>query len=376
MNAHSKHPGLFCSAAPTILVVAAALIGAAPGSALAQSKPSDNSGQSVNAAAGDNSGQSVNEAASTMAEVLVTARKRSETLLEVPLAITAMSSVTMEKRGVDSLLGVADYTPSLNITNFGNSTTNRGSQTVIIRGMVPGTTYNQTTTVFINGAPLAASGIIDGISDVAQVEIIKGPQSAYFGRSTFGGAVNIITKAPGDKFKVSLDGTYGSYNWTDLKASVEGAIIPGKLAARLTGRYYQTDGYYGSPLSPGYKYGAQESKNPNRGSDDPRVRRLRQAGRRLPVFRQVPPLDLQLQSHSGKQHHLRHLAADVSEQPESRPHTGFVPRRPRVAGQRRQIQEPRPGPRRCEDRDQGRHLEHHLRPAEHGTDLEFGYGGQ
>jgi iron complex outermembrane receptor protein len=257
MNSHSKGHGLFCSAAPAVL--AAALITSLPGSANAQTAiaPATPAGP----AAADNSGQSVNSDATDMSEIVVTARKKSETLLEVPLAITAMSATAMEKKGVDDLLDVANYTPSLNITNFGNSSTNRGAQTVIVRGMVPGSTYLQTTTVFVNGAPLAASGIIDGISDVAQVEIIKGPQSAYFGRSTFGGAINIITKAPGDDFKVSMDATYGSYNWTDLKASVEGAIIPGVLSARITGRYYQTDGYYGSALTPGYKYGAQESKN-------------------------------------------------------------------------------------------------------------------
>lgn len=245
MRSLSMRPKLMCSAAPAIL--AAALIGAA-GSAHAQSAP-------------DTSRQASSSDATDMSEIVVTARKRSESLLEVPLAITAMSAASMEKKGVDDLLDVANFTPSLNITSFGDSTTNRGRQTVIIRGLVPGTTYNQTTTVFINGAPLAAAGIVDGISDVAQVEIIKGPQSAYFGRSTFGGAVNIITKAPKDDFKATVDLTYGSYNWTDLKATVEGALIPGVLAARLTGRIYNLDGYYESSLAPGYKYGAQSSKN-------------------------------------------------------------------------------------------------------------------
>ncbi len=73
--------------------------------------------------------------------------------------------------------------------------------------------------------------------------------------------MNIITKAPGDEFKVSLDALYGSNNWTDLKATVEGAIIPGKLTGRITGRVYQTDGMYSSVENPGYKYGAQSSKN-------------------------------------------------------------------------------------------------------------------
>jgi iron complex outermembrane receptor protein len=249
MSSQSKRPLLLCSAAPAIVAVAAALICAAPGSAFAQAKPSEGSDKSVNSEATE------------MSEVVVTARKQSETLLEVPLAITAMSSATIEKKAITSLAEVADFTPSLNVVSFSASNTNRSFQTVIIRGMVPGSTTNYTSTVFINGVPIAASGIVDGISDVAQIEVIKGPQSAYFGRSTFGGAINIITKAPKQGFRVTLDGLYGSNHWKDLKGTVEGAIIPGILAARLTGRTYSTDGYYSTPSYPGFEYGAQSSKN-------------------------------------------------------------------------------------------------------------------
>ncbi len=253
MSSHSKRPALLCSAAPAILGVAAALLAAAPGSALAQT--------AAQTTARGNTERGVNSGATDLSELIVTARKQSETLLEVPLAITAMSSATIEKKGIANLDNVADFTPSLNIVSFSASNTNRSFQTVIIRGMVPGSTTNYTSTVFINGAPIAASGIIDGISDVAQIEIIKGPQSAYFGRSTFGGAINIITKAPSEDRKVTLDVLYGSNNWTDLKVALEGAIIPGVLAARISGRAYNIDGYYKTPSYPGYKYGAQSSKN-------------------------------------------------------------------------------------------------------------------
>lgn len=247
MNSRSKRPALFRSVAPATLVAAAALILAAPQAAFAQTAPTEK--------------PAVNSDATDLSELVVTARKQSENLLDVPLAITAMSSATIEKKAITSLADVADFTPSLNIVSFSATNTNRSFQTVIIRGMVPGSTTNYTSTVFINGVPIAASGIIDGISDVAQVEIIKGPQSAYFGRSTFGGAINIITKAPSDDPRVTLDALYGSSNWSDLKATVEGAIIPGVLAARVTGRAYQNDGYYKTPFFPGYKYGAQSGKN-------------------------------------------------------------------------------------------------------------------
>ncbi|MET0239144.1 MAG: TonB-dependent receptor [Sphingobium sp.] len=222
---------------------------AATGSAFAQSATSSPADEQVNDRATDYS------------EIVVSARKKKETLLEVPLAITAFSSAEIEKRNVQDLVDVASFTPSLNVSSYGNSTSQRSQQTVIIRGMTPASSYSNTTTVFLNGAPLGGAGLIDGISDVAQIEIVKGPQSAYFGRATFAGAVNIITRAPGDEFKASFDALYGSYNWVDLKATVEGAIIPGILKARITGRHYAIDGQYRIDANPGYAYGAQSSKN-------------------------------------------------------------------------------------------------------------------
>ncbi|MET0239148.1 MAG: TonB-dependent receptor [Sphingobium sp.] len=196
------------------------------------------------------------------AEVVVTARKKNETLLEVPLAITAFSAAEIGKRNVQDLDDVASFTPSINVSTPGNaSAAQRTMQTVVIRSMTAATYTVNTTTVFINGAPLAASGLIDGLSDVAQIEIIKGPQSAYFGRATFAGAINVITKAPGNDFRATFDGLYGSYDWTDLKGSVEGAIVPDLLKARVSGRYYSVDGQYRIAAQPGYAYGAQSSKS-------------------------------------------------------------------------------------------------------------------
>jgi iron complex outermembrane receptor protein len=219
-----------------------------PQAAMAQADPAD-----VASKPADNGG---------FTELVVTARKKNETLLEVPLAITAFSSAEIAKRNVQDLSDVASFTPSINVSSPGNaSATSRTMQTVVIRGMVAATYQVNTTTVFINGAPLAASGLIDGLSDVAQIEVIKGPQSAYFGRATFAGAINIITKAPGNDFRATFDGLYGSYNWTDLKGSVEGAVIPDVLKARISVRSSNIDGQYRIAAQPSYAYGAQSTKS-------------------------------------------------------------------------------------------------------------------
>ncbi len=256
MNYHVTRKELLTSAAPAVLMFAA--LASIPYEASAQAAAT---GQSPALAGGDATGEAVNQKADGMADIVVTARKKSETLLEVPLAVTAFSAAEISRKNIQSLADVASFTPSLTVSSFGNSTSQRSQQTVVIRGMTPGSSYSNTTTVFLNGAPLGASGLIDGLSDVAQIEIVKGPQSAYFGRSTFGGAVNIITKPPGDTFKASADILYGSYNWADVKATLEGPIVPGLLKLRVTGRYYSIDGQYHAAGHPQTSYGGQSSRD-------------------------------------------------------------------------------------------------------------------
>ncbi len=205
--------------------------------------------------------EQVNERASNLSEIVVTARKKSENILDIPLAITALPSAEIQRKGIDSLEKVSAFTPALSVSSFGASISNRSQQTVIIRGTTPASAISNTTTVFLNGAPLGASGLIDGIGDVAQVEVIKGPQSAYFGRSTFGGAINLVTKKPANEFAATIDALYGSYNWTDVKGTVEGPIIKDKLAFRINARYYKIDGQYDNVNMPGSPFGRQESKN-------------------------------------------------------------------------------------------------------------------
>jgi iron complex outermembrane receptor protein len=256
MNYHiTRKEFLTTSASSVLIFVALASVSQAANAQTAAADRSPLFGK------GDATGETVNQKADGMADIIVTARKKSETLLEVPLAVTAFSAAEISRKNIQSLADVASFTPSLTVSSFGNSTSQRSQQTVVIRGMTPGSSYSNTTTVFLNGAPLGASGLIDGLSDVAQIEIVKGPQSAYFGRSTFGGAVNIITKPPGDTFKASTDLLYGSYNWADVKATLEGPIIPGVLKLRVTGRYYNIDGQYHAVGHPETSYGGQSSRD-------------------------------------------------------------------------------------------------------------------
>lgn len=185
------------------------------------------------------------EAPSGMGEIVVTARKRGENLIDVPVSITALSGDALNQRGVTGLNELNDFVPGLRYQNSSANRNDRGFQTISMRGMYPGDSPNrQAVTIFVDGVAVPG-GATSGMGDIERVEVVKGPQSAYFGRSTFAGAINFITRAPSlQEMKGSVDVSYSSYNSIDAKVSVEGPIVEDKLAVRLAGRYYHTDGQY------------------------------------------------------------------------------------------------------------------------------------
>ena len=127
-------------------------------------------------------------------EIVVTARKREENLLKVPVTVTAMTSETLEKRGVVSMQDLAASTPALNINNNSSGHADRSFQQIVLRGFTPSTTLATTTSLFIDGVAVSSPSAFTAISAPERIEILKGPQSAYFGRNTFAGAINVVNK--------------------------------------------------------------------------------------------------------------------------------------------------------------------------------------
>ncbi len=182
---------------------------------------------------------------SAIEEVVVTARKQTETVISVPVAVTALTAEAIEDRGITDYNSLQDFTPAFKAGKQSTNRNDRGYQVFVMRGMNPGSDLPSRTgtSVFVDGVPIG-NGATAGLTDVERLEVVAGPQSAYYGRSTFSGAVNFITRPPGFEFKQNLEFTYGRFNTTELKAGVEGPIIPDMLAGRLSGRYYKTDGQY------------------------------------------------------------------------------------------------------------------------------------
>ncbi|MBC7520050.1 MAG: TonB-dependent receptor [Sandarakinorhabdus sp.] len=186
-------------------------------------------------------------------EIIVTARKRSESIQNVPLSIQAFSSEQLAASNISDLSDLAAFAPGL--TLFEN--VDRGYGQVFIRGMqnTPpvGDTSRELASVFIDGIYFTGGVSAINTDNIERVEVIKGPQSALFGRSTFSGAVNFITKTPGNTFRGSARATIKTDNEYEVSGNLEGPIVKDVLTARVSGRFRDFGGQYtnafnGAPL--------------------------------------------------------------------------------------------------------------------------------
>lgn len=179
--------------------------------------------------------------------ILVTARKRVETLTDVPLSMQSFSMEEIEKSGVDSLQELSRFTPSLNFVNGSQGQGGRGISEVRFRGLSTAlpTPTNQTGSVFIDGVYVLGGAQSVGFEDIERVEVIKGPQSAYFGRATFAGVVNYITRDPADEFGGQFSASYSpSFNSYGLSGAVEGPLVGDVVSGRLSASVRQKGAQY------------------------------------------------------------------------------------------------------------------------------------
>jgi iron complex outermembrane receptor protein len=186
-------------------------------------------------------------------EVVVTARRREESLMEVPLAITSVSSEAIAAAGIKDLNTLASYTPGL-WAEWGAATKDRMGRQLTFRGLSVSSGQ-----LFIDGAPYTGNGQ-PNMSNVERIEVLVGPQSVYFGRSTYQGAVNYVNRAPSNSFQGSVAAEYGQYGLTDDAVSFEGPLIADKLAFRINGRYYSTSGQYKN-VTDGSRLGDQSTRS-------------------------------------------------------------------------------------------------------------------
>ena len=182
--------------------------------------------------------------ATSITEVVVTARRRSESLLQTPVAVTAFDAADLQRRSVNNIGNIQQSTPSL---VFEQTAGDPEQARIFIRGVGngnPGNFQDPGVGIYVDGLYYGRSGgaLLQNI-DIQQIEVLRGPQGTLFGRNTIGGAINVTSVKPDDSFGGSIMAGYGNYNDYKFKGSINIPIKPGILAFRVAAYTEQSDGY-------------------------------------------------------------------------------------------------------------------------------------
>lgn len=182
-------------------------------------------------------------------EIVVTTRKRAENLQTVPIAVTAITADQIQRQGIEGLRDITKLDPSVQFdTAFGPQDTR-----VTIRGL-SNSRGRSNVAFLVDGIDVTTENVVSAgsgllankrlLNDVERIEIVKGPQSALYGRAAFAGAISYVTKEPGDVFEGSASLDVGDYGRRQFDAAIGGPVLGNTLGMRLTGVYWNQDGYY------------------------------------------------------------------------------------------------------------------------------------
>ncbi|WP_371433278.1 TonB-dependent receptor [Novosphingobium sp.] len=185
-----------------------------------------------------------------IADIVVTARRTSENLQVVPVAVTALSQVKLEERQVTQVTDLARSAPSLSIGTGGT-----GPASIVylaIRGQAqnsPNSFSDAAVGIYIDGVYVGRPMVGNlGFLDPGSAEVLRGPQGTLFGRNTTGGALNLTTTQP----KLGTTEGYMKVGFGNYSQVVtEGVVnlpISDELAVRFAGRYNKRDGYFPNPF--------------------------------------------------------------------------------------------------------------------------------
>ena len=179
------------------------------------------------------------EETATLETVVVTARLREETIQDIPASVSALDSESIERGGVRNIEDVARLTPGLSFVSISPN-----FSLPVIRGL--STNVGESNVgFFVDGVYQGSrSGMDRPLADVERIEVIKGPQVALYGRNAFGGAINVITKAPTDTPSLDASITLGEGGRREGSAFVSGPISENVLRGRIGISHTERDGFY------------------------------------------------------------------------------------------------------------------------------------
>ncbi len=173
--------------------------------------------------------------------ITVTSSRRTKSLNEVPMAVSAFGSMTIDRANMLDIEDIAGMTPGFSISTY-----NPVTPQPYIRGVGTNSSSvgdDASVGVFIDDVYAGrAGGFRSDMFDIQRVEVLRGPQGSLYGRNVAGGAISVITKDPTEFFEGKLKGTYGSYDLMELQGMVSGPIAD-DVKGRFAGSVRQRDGW-------------------------------------------------------------------------------------------------------------------------------------
>ena len=171
--------------------------------------------------------------------VTVVAQKEPQAAETLPVSVTAVTRQTLQDAGIQSVKDASVYAPNTFINQF----TARALSNPFFRG-IGGSPLNPGVTTFIDGVPqLNSYSSSVELLDVDQVEFVRGPQGALFGRNTAGGLINLTSRRPADLWTSDAEGSFGNYNYRDVRGTISGPITKDELGMGISAGYSARDGY-------------------------------------------------------------------------------------------------------------------------------------
>ena len=195
-------------------------------------------------------GEEAEPASGTVDTLIVTARRREESAQDVPIALQVTSGVKLEQAGVGNVSQLTQLVPSLQVLS-----PNGRNTALTIRGL--GASYGlandgleQGVGIYIDGVYNSRPGAaLSDFIDIERVEVLRGPQGTLFGKNTTAGALNIITQdADVNAFEARVEGSIGSYDFRQFKATVSAPVVKDVLAVRLSAVATYRDGDIYNPV--------------------------------------------------------------------------------------------------------------------------------
>ena len=183
------------------------------------------------------------QVSSAVDDIVVTAQRRSESVQDVPIAISAFSADQLQKQGVSNTLELGRFVPNLvSMNNTGVGSANA----FYLRGLgntetIP--TFDPPVGTYVDDIYLSRQNANNiNLFDVERVEVLRGPQGTLFGRNTTGGAVNVILREPGNEFGGYAEIGYGRFNKKVVRGSAD-IPLADSFAVKISGYWQNDDGY-------------------------------------------------------------------------------------------------------------------------------------